>query len=188
MAAKIIQLNDYKSTVRSKRNGVAFPTIYRARGYCHDRVPGVPGEPGPVFYTLSKHDDGGYCKVTHEAIRGFSPEDSGWLFLRHHSTRDNVEGYLDALMDLRQETIEDGGRSIFQTKEGLFSLVHRPAVADRPDKLVVYVTRAPDPHVNHPIAGKFSSGWMDHHQIIHLDGSLTEDPDIMLPSEPDEAH
>lgn len=186
MAAKIIQLSEYKSTIRSNRNGVAFPTIYRARGCCHDGAPGVQGEPGPVFYTLSKNDDGGYCNVTHEPIRGFSEEDSGWLFHRHHPNRDNVEGYLDALMDLHQETIEDGDRSIFQTKEGLFSLVRRPAVAGRPDRLVVYVTRAPDPHVNHPIAGKYSNGWMDHHQVVHLDGSLTEDPDIMLPPEPEE--
>lgn len=184
MAARIIALNEYKSTIRSKRNGVAFPTIYRARGYCHDGVPGVPGEPGPVFYTLSKNDDAGYCNVAHEPIRGFSEKDSGWLFLRHHPNKDNVEGYLDALVDLQPET--DGVQRIFQTKEGLFSLVHRPALAGRPDKLVVYVTRAPDPHVNHPVAGKYSNGWMDHHQIVQIDGSLTEDPDIMLPPEPDE--
>jgi hypothetical protein len=186
MAAKLIQLNEYKSTIRSKRNGVAFPTIYRARGYCFGERDGQQGDLGPVFYTLSKNDDGGYLNVTYEPIRGFSEEDSGWLFLRHHPNRDNVEGYLDALTDLHQDTFEDGGQKIFQTKEGLFSLVHRPAMAGRPDRLVVYVTRAPDPHVNHPIAGQFSNGWMDHHQIIHLDGSLTEDPDILLPPEADE--
>lgn len=180
MAATIISLSEYKSTIRSSRNGVAFPTIYRAQGlYNSDEY-----AEGPVFYTLSKTDNNGYKDVKHEPIRGFGEKDSDWLILRHHPNKDNAEGYLDALVDLHFD--EMGGQRLFQTKEGLFSLVHRPARPECPDKLVVYVTRAPDPFINHPVAGKFSTGWMDHHQIIHLDGSLTEDPDIMLPPEPDE--
>jgi hypothetical protein len=182
MGAKIISLNEYKSTVRSSRNGVAFPTIYQAQGYCFNVNPEAVDEKGQIFYTLSKDENGGYRDVTYQAIRGFSEEDTGWLILRHHPNRENVEGYLDALCDLQTKEVP-GRRVIFQTNEGLFSLVHREASPDCPDKLVVYVTRAPDPLVTHPLAGKFSNGWLDHHQIIHPDGSLTEDPDILLPPE-----
>ena len=187
MAAKIIELSEYKSTIRSKRNGVAFPTIYRAQGYFYgeEGLAGARGEEGAVFYTLSKNDANGYRDVAYEPIRGFSEEDTGWLILRHHPNRDNVEGYLDAQCDsgIRNPS---GGLSIFQTKEGLFSLLHRPAVPGCPDKLVVYVTRGPDPFVGNAFADTYGDGWMDHHQIVQVDGSLTEDPDIMLPPEPDD--
>lgn len=177
MAGNVIHLSEYKSTVRSDRNRVAFPTVYRARGrYC------VSDTPGPYFYTLAKHDHGGYHDVDYVPIQQLSDIDTGWVIVRHHPDNANVEGYLDAAGDFEDGT-EHSKLQFFRTPQGIFSLLHRPPSVRCEDKLLAYVTRAPDPNVNHPIAGPYSTGWCDHYIIHRVDGSVTEDPDILIPPE-----
>ena len=190
--AQIIRLDQYRTSVKGKNGGVNFPQLYRANGFYWDSA--VEGEreitpsnrPAPTFSTLSEYDKGGLANVTHVAMNSLDPEiDDGWMLIRHHRMRSDVEGYLDALSDFVTDESGINGK-FFQTEEGIFSLIRRPFTPGRPNKLIIYVTRIPDPNMHHPIGGQFSNGWVDHRQVFYPDGSSAEDPDICLPPEKEE--
>ncbi|WP_072386567.1 hypothetical protein [Hyphomicrobium sp. CS1BSMeth3] len=63
----------------------------------------------------------------------------------------------------------------WQTVEGIFTLLHRPGLADRPDHLLIYVTKR-------PIAeGPFTGMLEDVHHIVYSDGTVSIDSDVLVP-------
>lgn len=191
MTGEIITLKDYRTAVRDSKNHVTFPQLYRVTGFCFDdRVDAlVPTDnPGLPSYTLDGNSDCGWANATRTPIKGFDASiDKGWLFIRHHMRAEFVEGYLDAHMDYdigRFSESED--RLVFRTEKGLFTLARRTPTEGAPDSLVIYVTKIADPSINHPIAGQFSNGWIDHYTIVLPDGTVTEDSDILYNPDDDE--
>ena len=64
---------------------------------------------------------------------------------------------------------------IWQTGEGVFTLMHRPPLPGRPDHLIAYVTKVPD--------GGLAWITKDAFQIVHSDGNVTTDPELMCPTD-----
>lgn len=184
MTAQIINLHQFRSTIRCRVNGVAFPQVYRISGVYFDTGENgalVPGQKTALpCYSLSPDETGGLAATTVEAIRGFTPGvDDGWLFVRHHMDRVAIEGYLDAIMDFDREDNSRAARAIYRTEHGLFSLIHRPPAVGCQDNLVVYITKVPE-----VTPSGFGTGWRDHFQIVLPDGSISEDSELLVP--PDE--
>jgi|GEM_PF-2175099 len=185
--AKIIQLDTFRTSVRSKHGNISFPQLYRAQGFywnepINDHAHPTPSDrPAPHFYTLSERDDGGYANVAYTPIRSLDPAiDSGWLLIRHHRKLEEAEGYLSALADFNTGWKGRAPKALFQTKDGLFTLVERKPSPGTPDHLAIYVMLIPDPHINTEMGRMFSTGTIDYHQIVHPDGSVTIDPDMLL--------
>jgi len=55
-----------------------------------------------------------------------------------------------------------------------FTLMHRPSMQGRPGHLIAYVTKVP--------AEGLPAYFEDAHQIVHPDGRVTTDAEIMFPS------
>jgi len=194
MSAKIIELKRYRSSMRNRHNGIVFPQLYRLTGTYYDEVKDgdnvvglIPGnQPAGPYYTLSDEDDAGICNTRFEAITGFTPGiDSGWLIIRHHMRPEFLEGYLDGYFDLAKR-MDDGSRLAYRTEKGLFTIARRPPHEGKPDHLVVYVTKIPVPTFDSPMGVIDVGGWMNSVQIVHPDGSITEDEDFLFYDERDE--
>jgi hypothetical protein len=65
---------------------------------------------------------------------------------------------------------------VWKTSEGIFTLVHRPPFPGTPEHLIAYVTKVP--------AEGYSDIWEDAHHIVHPDGKITTDADIIFPPDP----
>lgn len=188
MNAKIIDLKNYRSTVRNEKNKVAFPLLYRVTGKCWNFVEEAgevvdakpSDEPAGPYYTLSEDYNLKLADEKHEMITKLDPAiDSGWVIIRHHMREEYIEGYLDAHTDYGSPELREltHGAMIFRTKEGLFSVARRPANKGRPDHLIVYITKVADSGI--PELG-VPAGWIDSVQIVHPDGTVTSNQDLLF--------
>lgn len=180
MTAKIIRLEQFNIGCRHHANGVRFPHIYRATGFEFDLVNGelVPGTTTPVepFYTLSDQGHFGVANPTFVAIKALSPQaDRGWIIVRHHASQARAEAYIDCVGDSRPIPYDYSGPMLWQTGEGIFTLMHRPPRPGRPDHLIAYVTKVP--------AEGLPDIAEDAFHIVHPNSSVTADPELMFPSD-----
>lgn len=190
VTAKIITLpNARRSRVVCPETDVVFPQLYRLTGNEWALKEGVEPKGGLInldedlvptdrkitpAYTL----ENGYsyshiANPAWEPIYSLDPEiDSGWVIIRHHSTRSALDAYIDAMFDMEtHESPFDRWRS-FETQFGLFSLVHRRASRNTPDHLVIYVTKIPDPSMT-------VADW----QYVVAPGGDVLDPDLLFPAD-----
>jgi hypothetical protein len=79
--------------------------------------------------------------------------------------------------DSRPIAYDYSGPMLWQTGEGIFTLMHRPPMAERPDHLIAYVTKVP--------AEGLPEYAEDAFHIVHPDGSVTTDAELMFPSDSD---
>lgn len=183
--ANIIQLENFRNKEPPRRRcGVVFPQLYRVRGFYFD-VEGdkpVPSDrPAPVCYTLSPTDECGLAAPTWEAIDRLDwAIDHGWLIVRHHRQLEHAYGYLSAMLDHANE-LSKGKERLFQDKDGLYTILHRDATRDAPDHLLVFIAQQPDPHAADAKWGAAGAGWVDCFEIVHADGSISDDPDLLMP-------
>jgi hypothetical protein len=180
MTANIIRLEQFNVGCRHCANGVRFPHLYRVNGFEYDMVDGdlVPGTTTPVetFYTLGEEGDFGIANPTFTAIRTLIPVvDKGWIIVRHHASLARADAYIDCVGDTRPIPYEYFGPMLWQTGEGIFTLMHRPPLAGRPEHLIAYVTKV--------TAEGFPDIVEDAFHIVHPDGSVTTDPELMFPSD-----
>lgn len=182
MTAKIIRLEQFNVGCRHHANGVRFPVVYRVTGFEFDWVERgtanerfVPGKtPVEAFYTLSDDGDFGVADPTFRALKSLVPgTDKGWVIVRHHATHSHAAAYIDGAADLRPLAYPNWGQMLWQSADGFFTVLHRPATLGMPDNLIAYVTKVPLPE---DIAPGY---WEDAHHIVHADGSVTTDPEIM---------
>jgi hypothetical protein len=60
-------------------------------------------------------------------IKALSPQsDKGWIIVRHHATEAAAHAYIDCVGDYRPIPYDYSGPMIWQTGEGVFTLMHRP--------------------------------------------------------------
>jgi hypothetical protein len=157
--------------------------VYRVTGFEFDLLDKetakqrfVPGTSTPVetFYTLSDSGDYGVANPTFQPIRSLSTLlDKGWVIVRHHANEQRALAYIDGVCDYLPIPYDYSGPMIWQTSEGIFTLMHRPPIPGSPDHLIAYLTKV-------PLAG-FPNFWDDAHHIMHPDGHVTTDADIMYP-------
>lgn len=174
MSAKVIQLSDFKKGYRAP-TGVVFPELYRLEGDYFDLVEGslTPSQrEAPVGLVLSELDADGLANPRWTPLKRLDPsKDRGWAIVRHHMQRTSVEGYFDALCDLGViKSVH-----LYQTREGLFSLLRRPAPPNCPDHLLIYISKG-TLQIG-PAAGSLVDNW----QIVHPDGSVSDDFDAVSP-------
>jgi hypothetical protein len=171
MTAKIIELGQYRSTVRAQ-NGVQFPQVYRLDGFLYEQGEGdelwVSQDAAEPFYTLNDTDASGLANPTWTPITSI---EKGWLIIRHHMRSEFTEGYLDAFMDIRSGDPQQAAGTVYRTKEGIFTLIHRRKARGQVDGLIVYITKMPA--TNGPCEGT----WMDRWHIVQEDGSVSHDID-----------
>jgi hypothetical protein len=180
MTAKIIRLEQFNIGCRHHANGVRFPHVYRVTGFEYDLVDDelVPGTTVPVepFYTLSDQGDFGITNTTIKQIKALTPGiDKGWVIVRHHGSEAQAHAYIDCVGDSRPIPYDYSGPMVWQTPDGIFTLMHRPPISGRPDHLLAYVTKVP--------AEAFPDYLEDAHHIIHPNGSVTTDADLMFPTD-----
>jgi hypothetical protein len=96
-------------------------------------------------------------------IQALNPQiDAGWVIVRHHSSNEVAEAYLDGISDLSLPYDELG---YFTTTEGIFTLLHRPATPGKPDHLLVYVTKVPE-------EGEDDALVVNEHHVVLPDGTV----------------
>src|SRR5690606_8983794 len=115
------------------------------------------------LYGLSdtSHHSFGLATPTAEAIAALDPDvDKGWVVVRHHATPERADAYIDCVADHRPLPYVPDGPMRWQTAEGIFTLLHRPGLVDRPDHLLIFVTKWPV--AEGPLAGLL----VDVHHIV----------------------
>jgi hypothetical protein len=178
MTATIIRLERFNVGCRHHGNGIRFPHIYRVTGFEFDLMEGkfVPGTtPVETFYTLSAEGDFGVANPEIVPIKALSPpSDKGWIIVRYHATEAAAHAYIDCVGDYRPIPYDYSGPMVWDTGEGIFTLMHRPPLPGRPDHLIAYVTKVPAEGL----------AWIteDAFQIVHSDGNAT-DPELMFPTD-----
>ena len=194
MPACIFELKDYRTIIRSSTH-VKFPQLYRLRGEYFD-IPALEkydikrgtGNFSEYFYSFSPTGADvriQWASIESQPIKGLDPkiDESGWVIIRHHQNSDIARGHQDALFDRFLGLERDRSESrIILTDEGHFTLQCRPPTPGAPDHLVIYALMVPDTRT-HPIAMKYSTGWVDEFTIVMPDGTITLDSDILY--EPD---
>jgi hypothetical protein len=136
----------------------------------------VPGDIPYTEYTLSDEPTSHLANIKFEAITKLDPSiDKGWVIVRHHRTREHVDGYLNGQYDSEPDR-ERFGRMVWQTKAGIFSITNRPAIHSCRDHLLVYACDIPHP--------KFT--WEHWEAVFSADGATYNAMDAALyPPEPD---
>jgi hypothetical protein len=180
MTAKIIRLEQFNVGCRHHANGVRFPHLYRVMGFEFDLVDDklVAGTTTPVepFYTLGDQGNFGIANPTFTAIKTLTQQaDKGWIIVRHHASEAAANAYIDCVGDCRPIPYDYSGPMLWQTGEGIFTLMHRPTMSGRPDHLIAYVTKVP--------AEGLPGIAEDAHHIVHANGSVTTDAEIMFPTD-----
>jgi hypothetical protein len=180
LTAKIIRLERFNVGCRHHANGVRFPHLYRVKGFEYDLVDGdlVPGTTVPVetFYTLGDEGDFGVANASFTAIKTLIPPvDKGWIIVRHHGSEARADAYIDCVSDSRPTPYDYSGPMLWQTEDGIFTLMHRPAIPGRPEHLIAYVTKV--------VAEGLPDIVEDAFHIVHPDGRVTTDPELMFPSD-----
>lgn len=134
--------------------GVTFPAVHRVTGFffagdLETRTVDLEtrGEKAPLHYTLSDDDKCGLMDCRWDPIDRLDPwKDATSLVIRHHKNRDRVDGYIDALLDLRRDSTEGPtGGTLFQTLEGLFTLAAIETAPWWPGPMLVYGANIPPP-------------------------------------------
>ena len=132
--------------------------------------------PVETFYTLSAEGEFGVANPEIVPIKVLSPQsDKGWIIVRHHATEAAAHAYIDCVGDCRPIPYDYSGPMVWQTGEGIFTLMHRPPLLGRPDHLIAYVTKVP--------AEDLPGITEDAFQIAHSDGNVTTDPELMFPTD-----
>lgn len=177
MTAQIIQLERPPRGQRCLRSGLVFPVLYRVRGFYYDQDNNklfASDTPVTTTYTLSKDDNHRIAEPCFEAVKALNaPDDaSGWLIVRHHTTESRARGYLDAIMDFKDEgPFERVNQSIFRHESNWYTLAHRKPLPDKEGSVVMYITQL-------PFTSGFAEGIMgDHWTIVTSDEEITEDID-----------
>ena len=179
MTATIIRLKQFNVGCRHHANGIRFPHLYRVTGFEFDLVNDqlVPGSTTPVepFYTLGDQGNFGVANPTFVPTKALTPKaDKGWIIVRHHASELAARAYIDCVGDCRPIPYDYSGPMLWQTGEGVFTLMHRPPMPGRPDHLIAYVTKVP--------AEGLPDYLEDAHHIVHPDGSTTTNAELMFPS------
>ena len=130
--AAIIRLDQFNVGCRHHANGIRFPHAYRATGFEYDLVDEglVPRSTVAVepFYTLSEIGDHGIANATILPIKSLNPElNKGWLIVRHHPNEHSAQAYIDCISDYHPLPYHQSGQMVWQTSDGIFTLIHRPA-------------------------------------------------------------
>src|SRR6516165_1382653 len=137
MTATIIRLERFNVGCRHHANGIRFPHIYRVTGFEFDLMDGefVPGTTQvETFYTLSAEGEFGVANPEIVPIKALSPEsDKGWIIVRQYATEAAAHAYIDCVGDCRPIPYDYSGPMMWQTGEGVFTLMHRPPLPGRPD-------------------------------------------------------
>ncbi len=181
----VIYLNKFHVGLRHWANGVLFPQLYRLTGYYYNaemetdeqfRLLEGRGEPAEPQYLLS--NTGNYAELVDpevEPINVMTPGiDRGWLVIRHHRSHERAKGYIDAIGDFDAAHCE---RVLWQTDDGVFTLLHRPAVEGRPDNLIIYVTEQVR-------TSAFDlPPWEMAFHIVYPDGTTSQDDAVLFPPE-----
>jgi len=135
-------MNDKEKKIgvlRMQQSGRWAVIIHRATGFECDLmdVKFVPGTtPVETFYTLSAEGDFGVANPGIVPIKALSPQsDQGWIIVRHHATEAAARAYIDCVGDYDRSPTTIRGL-IWQTGEGVFTLMHRPPLPGRPDHLI----------------------------------------------------
>ena len=157
-----------RSNVRSPL-GIMFPSLYRYTGYAFKYRPGCseysqgPLEdiiepnldiPLPPRYTLGQQYVGSKLALPEfTRIDHLDPTiDTGLVIIRHHATREQVIGYMDALWD--RDATDDSENytfSSFETELGLFTIQHRPPNPGAATCAIVYTAKMFDPRIGQQI-------------------------------------
>jgi hypothetical protein len=180
MTAKIIRLERFNAGCRHHANGVRFPHLYRVTGFEFDLAGDelVPGVTTPVepFYTLSDQGNFGIANPTFVPLKALVPElDAGWMIVRHHGSHARAETYIDCVGDSRPIPYEDSMPMLWQREDGVFTLMRRPPTPGRLDHLIAYITKVP--------AEGFPDIAEDAFHIVHPDGRVSMDPELLFPSD-----
>jgi hypothetical protein len=84
-------------------------------------------------------------------------------------------GYIDCIRDYHPLPFHHSGQMPWQTSDGIFTLIHRPAFLGTPGHVIAYVAKVP--------AEGYPDIWEDASHIVHSDGRVTTDASIMYPSD-----
>ena len=81
--------------------------------------------PVETFYTLSAEGEFGVANPEIVPIKVLSPQsDKGWIIVRHHATEAAAHAYIDCVGDCRPIPYDYSGPMIWQTGEGIFTVMH----------------------------------------------------------------
>jgi len=172
VGATLIDLRQYRIKTGFRIDDVQFPQVYRLMGYYAKQPlpPEASRRQSPLCYTLSPNETNGLLNTTVEPVRTLNPEiDSGWVIVRHHTTLRSAHGYLDAILDHESESSKPTTSALYQTRRGLFTLLHRKQTRGLQNHLLIYTTKS--------YAG-FPEG-EEIVRIVHPDGNVTEDTSIL---------
>jgi hypothetical protein len=181
----VIHLDKFRIGLRHWANGVLFPQLYRLTGYHYNAEMDAQGqlrwvegrgEPAEPQYVLSNTYN--YAELIDPEVEPINVMtrgiDQGWLIVRHHRSYERALGYIDAIGDFDAAYCE---RVLWQTDDGVFTLLHRPAVEGRPDNLIVYITeQVRTSELNLP-------PWDMAFHIVYPDGATSQDDAVLFPPE-----
>jgi hypothetical protein len=177
MTTKIIRLDQYRGGI--KHAGIVFPQVYRATGYSWtfadpitqtDLIPDTRYFHGP-FYVLDDTDRGTLSNAKFEPIDRLDPSvDRGWVIVRHHPGEVLMDGYLRGYWDMRVIGFDQNlGAIVYRTKNGIFTCVHREAMPNKPDHLLIFIGRGVVQR------GRFSGLEVDNVEVIDPLGKDLDD-------------
>ena len=152
--------------------GFRFPAVYRHTGFSwKDLNLSGPDQRYPhLSYCLAAEEQDSVAESTLTPITHLDPSlDDGWIIVTRHSDEQRMGGYSEALTDAHptRSTNAVSHHSHYQTDEGLFSLLHRPAPKGCENHLLIFKFFDPS-RVSSPDlpAGAF---W---HHIVRSNGEL----------------
>ncbi|HEY4488166.1 MAG TPA: hypothetical protein VJB97_01480 [Candidatus Paceibacterota bacterium] len=165
--------------------GLLYPQVYRITPYAWD-FDGLPDNPqnmrpaaSPWDQPYYSFDESGsnmhirWSRVKATPILGLDDKsDSGWIFVRHHKTSEEANGYYEGLKDFfkwSDAADYDISFAVTRTTQGFFTLHRRVTRRPQDNRLAIYVAI-------HPDAEKPDyHGEIDEFQIVLPDGSISTD-------------
>jgi len=164
----------------------SFPQIYRVTGNSWDTDTGslevynhlLPGEPVESHYTFDPIDQGTLANAVFTPIDRLDPDidGAGWLLVRKHDSENDLDGYMNALIDLAYSLYDRVLGTVCKNNDGFFTLVHRLASKGCEDNLIAYSQTGLV-----SCGGKLISSSIFH--IAKADGTTTDDENILEPPE-----
>jgi len=110
-----------------------FPKVFRIWNCEYDS--NVYGMTEHMGFTLDANALAGQTGIILKPIERLEPSDVVSLVVRHHWSESLASSYLDAVEDLSDRG--DGG-AIFETDDGVFTLVERTTRAGWPGPMIIY--------------------------------------------------
>jgi hypothetical protein len=171
MRGKIISIRRSKPGFYCRDLNITFPVVHRVTGKVWT-TEAMTESVGRFVYLLGDADDKntGLAKVTEDTpiLRPVRGIDTLWTMVRHHRIRDFAEGYLDALLDLRNvETREQTWVSLWETPDGIFTIARcRPFAPGRIEPLIAYHWQAP------LLSGPMAGDWDWRSYVVGPDGPI----------------